>query len=137
MREMYQVIRILFKCAIATFSITMMLLALSYTVQSRETREKTPTQIGQGTTEKPFLVEFTETRQELIIGYLRETFPTLHLPEPKAEPVNPLGLQALQERARISRARQAAQKPKVRRPNTRSTQRSEERPKLRVLKTSP
>ena len=91
-------IRILLKCVIATFSVTMMLLAWSYTIQAREARDATPTQIGAEKVEKPFLVEFTETRQELILGYMRETFPDLHLPEPEAPPPNPLSLQALQQR---------------------------------------
>ena len=80
------------------FSLTLMLLAIVYTEQTRTTRDATPTRIGERVAHDDFLVEYAEMRQELLMGFLREKFPSLDLPEPEAEPVNSLSLEALQTR---------------------------------------
>ncbi len=76
----------------------MMMLAAVYTVQSRDAKSSEPRWIGDSYEEKPFLLEYAATRQELLMGVLREHFPELNLPQPEAEPVNPLSLQALKSR---------------------------------------
>lgn len=80
------------------FSLTLMLLAIVYTEQTRMAREAAPKRIGEERVQVDFLVEYTQTRQELLLGFLREKFPDLKLPEPEATPVNSLSLQALQDR---------------------------------------
>ncbi len=127
--------RILIKVAFCTASISMLLIVLGYTVDARNDRAGTPSRIGDARVDKPFLVEFTEIRQEMLMGYLRDTFPDLQLPEPQAPPPNPLSLQSLKERTLVSQAQQQA-KPKARRSGTGSRPQSEEPPKLRVLTTS-
>jgi hypothetical protein len=80
------------------FSLTLMLLAIVYTEQTRTTREAAPTRIGETRVQDDFLVEYAEMRQELLMGFLREKFPSLDLPEPEAAPVNSLSLEALHQR---------------------------------------
>jgi len=80
------------------FSLTLMLLAIVYTEQTRVARNEAPKRIGEERVQEDFLVEYAATRQELLIGFLREKFPNLNLPEAAAEPVNSLSLQALQDR---------------------------------------
>lgn len=91
-------IRIIFKSVLATISVTLMLLAVVYTVQSREQRANAPKRIGETRTQQPFLVEYASTRKELLMGYLRQTFPDLNLPEAEAPPEDTLSLKALHER---------------------------------------
>ena len=80
------------------FSLTLMLLAIVYTEQTRTDREAAPKRIGETRVQEDFLVEYTQTRQEILLGFLREKFPDLNLPEPEAEPVNSLSLEALRNR---------------------------------------
>jgi hypothetical protein len=75
-----------------------MLLAIVYTEQTRVAREEAPKRIGEERVQEDFLVEYASTRQELLMGFLREQFPSLDLPAPLAEPVNSLSLQALRDR---------------------------------------
>lgn len=81
------------------FSLTLMLLAIVYTEQTRVDRNSAPKRIGEERVQEDFLIEYAETRQELIVGFLRENFPSLDLPEAEAEPVNSLSLEALRNRA--------------------------------------
>ncbi|MEM6595756.1 MAG: hypothetical protein AAF672_13280 [Pseudomonadota bacterium] len=69
----------------------------------------TPTQIGQRVAERPFLLDFIDTRQELILSYARERYPQLNLPAPKnaERDDNPLSLRALHQRAYNDRMRSA------------------------------
>lgn len=92
-------IRHIFKGTATAFSLTLMLLAIVYTEQSRVARDTAPTRIGETYVAAPFLKDYADTRQELIIGFLRERFPALGLPEPEAGPVNSLSLEALHARA--------------------------------------
>lgn len=80
------------------FSLTLMLLAIVYTEQTRVAREAAPKRIGEQRIQEDFLVEYAETRQELLMGFLRENVPSLNLPEPEAKPVNSLSLEALRNR---------------------------------------
>ncbi|MCY4335232.1 MAG: hypothetical protein OXC60_11260 [Litoreibacter sp.] len=98
------------KSFLTAISLTMLGLTAVYTIQARETRAAVPTQIGQRATERPFLLDFIDTRQELLLGYFRENYPQLNLPPPKqtAEKAdNPLSLRALHERAHNDRVRAA------------------------------
>ncbi len=88
----------IFKSILKALSLTMMMLAAVYTIQSRNANASAPKQIGEERAEAPFLVDYAETRKELLMGFLREKFPELNLPEPKAPPENPLSLKALQQR---------------------------------------
>jgi hypothetical protein len=101
-------LKTILKSLLATVSVTLMLLALVYTAQSRDARAHTPTQIGETRAEQPFLVEYAETRSELLMGFVREKFPNLNLPEPEAEAEGQLSLKALHTRAMTDRARAAA-----------------------------
>lgn len=91
-------LRHLLKSFATAFSLTLMLLAIVYTEQTRSAREDTPRRIGEDFVQDDFLVDYAETRQELLMGFLRDKFPSLNLPEPEAEPVNSLSLKALQNR---------------------------------------
>ncbi len=101
-------VRTIIKSILATVSVMLMLLAVVYTAQSRDARAHTPRQIGETRSEQPFLIEYAETRKELLMSFVRERFPDLGLPEPEAEPENKLSLKALHTRAMTDRARQAA-----------------------------
>ena len=61
-------------------------------------REAAQKRTGEGGVREVFLVKYPQPRQELLLGFLREKFPDLNLPEPEAEPVNSLSLQALRDR---------------------------------------
>jgi hypothetical protein len=97
-------LRIILKSVLATLSLTLMLLAVVYTAQSREQRENAPKRIGETRTQAPFLVDYAATRQQLLMGYLRETFPALNLPEAEAPPEDPLSLKALHARTHASQS---------------------------------
>jgi len=101
-------LKVIIKSILATISVVLMMLALVYTAQSRDARAHTPKQIGETRTEQPFLVEYAETRSEMLMGFVRERFPDLNLPEPEAEAENKLSLKALHTRAMNDRAREAA-----------------------------
>ncbi|MEM9583511.1 MAG: hypothetical protein AAGA08_10390 [Pseudomonadota bacterium] len=88
----------IFKSILAALSLTMMMLAAVYTVQARDAKSAEPRWIGDSYEEKPFLLDYAETRKELLMALLRERFPSLNLPEPEAEPINPLSLEALKSR---------------------------------------
>jgi hypothetical protein len=70
----------LFKSFTTAFSLTLMLLAIVYTEQTRMARDNAPKRIGEERVQTDFLVEYAETRQELLLGFLREKFPNLDLP---------------------------------------------------------
>ncbi|MEM7471232.1 MAG: hypothetical protein AAF340_07760 [Pseudomonadota bacterium] len=96
------------KSFLTAISLTMLMLTVVYTVQARDERAAKPTQIGQRVADRPFLVDFIETRQELLLGYFRTRYPQLALPDPTAaEPENPLSLKALHQRAYNDRVRAA------------------------------
>lgn len=97
---MRMVLKIVIKCSLAAFSVTLMLLALVYTGQARDAREAAPRFIGQGAPDVSYLQDYTSTRQEMVFGFLREHFPQLKLPEAPAEPVPPSSLKALETRTR-------------------------------------
>jgi len=123
-------VKTIIKSLLATVSVMLMLTALVYTAQLREARAHTPHQIGATPSEPSFFVEYAATRKELLMGLLRERFPSLQLPEPEAEPENGLSLKALHTRAMQDRARQArATSSGIRapQPDTGSTQRSARR----------
>ncbi|MEP5758177.1 MAG: hypothetical protein ABJ327_02475 [Litoreibacter sp.] len=91
-------IRHIFNAVITAFSLTLMLLTIVYTEQIRIAREKAPKRIGEETVQIDFLTEYAHTRQELLIGFLRERFPELDLPEPAPLVENTLSLRAFRER---------------------------------------
>lgn len=92
------IVKILIKSCLAAASFTLMLLALVYTTQARDAREAAPRFIGQDQPDVPFLEDYSATRQEMLLGFLREHFPQLALPEPEQDPVAPSSLQALKAR---------------------------------------
>ncbi len=100
-------VKTIFKSLLAAVSVTLMLLAVVYTAQTRDARAHTPRQIGETRAEEPFLVEYAQTRKELMMGFVRERFPSLNLPEPEAEPEGELSLKALHSRAYQDRNKQA------------------------------
>ena len=91
-------IRHLLKSITTAFSLTMMLLGVVYTEQSRAEREAAPKRIGEERVQEDFLLEYAETRKELLMGLLRNKFPSLDVPEAEAKPIRSLSLQALRER---------------------------------------
>ena len=86
------------KSVLMAFSLTLAMLSVVYTIQARDMRASAPIRIGEARAETPFLVDYAQTRSELLMEALRDRFPQLGLPEPEPEPVNPLSLQALRDR---------------------------------------
>lgn len=90
------------KSILAAFSLTLMFLTAVYTSQARISASATPRWIGDTQSEAPFLIDYAATRKELLLGFLRDKFPDLNLPEPEEKPQNPLSLQALKERTALN-----------------------------------
>lgn len=92
-------LRTIIKSVATALSLTLMALAAVYTLQSREAAATAPKRIGDARVERPFLVDFAETRKEMVMSALRDRFPGLVPPSPqtKAAP-DPLSLEALRAR---------------------------------------